>query len=98
MYTHIGGGRTVKNSRVIGVFDLETASIGKGTKIFLKTMQSEGREESVSPDLPRSVILADAGEGGEGQLLFVSPISAATLQKRGGLSQTAAIKSDWEKL
>jgi len=45
-------------------------------------MQKSGRVLSVSSDLPRSVILADDESGSDVQL-FVSPISAATIYKRG---------------
>ncbi|HNX13710.1 MAG TPA: DUF370 domain-containing protein [Oscillospiraceae bacterium] len=82
MFTHIGNDVNVKTSRIIGVFDIDTASYGKGTKLFLEKMQKSGRVLSVSSDLPRSVILADDESGSDVQL-FVSPISAATIYKRG---------------
>jgi len=45
-------------------------------------MQKSGRVLTISTDLPRSVILADDESGNDVQL-FVSPISAATIYKRG---------------
>jgi len=45
-------------------------------------MQKSGRVLTISPDLPRSVILADDESGSDVQL-FVSPISTATIAKRG---------------
>ena len=82
MFMHIGNDVNVKTSRIIGVFDIDTASYGKGTKLFLEKMQKSGRVLTISPDLPRSVILADDESGTDVQL-FVSPISSATIYKRG---------------
>ena len=82
MYMHIGNDVSVKTAKIIGIFDIDTASYGKGTKIFLEKMQKSGRVLTISPDLPRSVILADDESGNDVQL-FVSPISTATIAKRG---------------
>lgn len=79
---HIGNDVNVKTAKIIGIFDIETASYGKGTKLFLEKMQKSGRVLAISPDLPRSVILADDESGSDVQL-FVSPISTATIAKRG---------------
>lgn len=79
---HIGSDVNVKTAKIIGIFDIDTASYGKGTKIFLEKMQKSGRVLTISPDLPRSVILADDESGSDVQL-FVSPISTATIAKRG---------------
>lgn len=79
---HIGNDVNVKTAKIIGIFDIETASYGKGTKLFLEKMQKSGRVLAISPDLPRSVILADDESGNDVQL-FVSPISTATIAKRG---------------
>ena len=82
MFTHIGNDVNVRTDRIIGVFDIDTASYGKGTKILLEKMQKSGRVLTISTELPRSVILADNESGNDVQL-FVSPISSATIAKRG---------------
>lgn len=79
---HIGNDVNVRAAKIIGIFDIDTASYGKGTKIFLEKMQKSRRVLTISPDLPRSVILAD-DESGRDVSLYVSPISTATIAKRG---------------
>lgn len=82
MFTHLGNDVNVRTNRIIGVFDLDTASYGRGTINFLEKMQKSGRVLTISAELPRSVILAYDESGSDVQL-YVSPISAATIQKRG---------------
>jgi peroxiredoxin len=79
---HIGNDVNVKTAKIIGIFDIDTASYGKGTKVFLEKMQKSGRVLTISSDLPRSVILADDESGNDVQL-YVSPISTVTIAKRG---------------
>lgn len=82
MYTHLGGDRVVRDSEIIGFFNLETASIGKATRELFRRMETEGRVENVSFELPRSFTLCT--ERIKGDKLYISQISAATLAKRQG--------------
>lgn len=84
MFTHIGNDVNIRTDRIIGVFDIDTASYGKGTKLFLEKMQKSGRVLNISSELPRSVILVDNESANDVQL-FVSPISSMTISKRGAV-------------
>ena len=52
MYLHAGNGRTVRTRDVIGIFDLDNASMAAGTRRMLTEMQREGRVESAAEELP----------------------------------------------
>ena len=59
MFLHIGNGKSVKKKDVIGIFDLDTATITKTGKDFINRMQRDGKVEYDDDDLPRSFVLVD---------------------------------------
>ena len=80
MYLHIGNGRSIRKRDVIGVFDLDTATVSGITKKFINSNQQKGKVEYADSDLPRSFVLAD-GEGGV--KIRLSRISTVGLRQRG---------------
>ena len=63
MYLHIGNKKSVKKEKIIGIFDLDTATVSKPGKGFINGMEKKGKVEYDDTDLPRSFILTD--EDGE---------------------------------
>ena len=63
MYLHIGNKKSVKKKDIIGIFDLDTATVSKAGKDFIGRMQKEGRLEYDDFDLPRSFVLISEDEG-----------------------------------
>ena len=59
MYLHIGNGKSVKKKDVIGIFDLDTATITKTGKDFINRYERAGKVEYDDYDLPRSFILVE---------------------------------------
>ena len=59
MYLHVGNGKTVKRKDVIGIFDLDSATVSKVTKDFVNRKEKEGNLEYDYSDLPRSFVLVD---------------------------------------
>ena len=57
MYLHIGNGKIIKEEEIIGIFDLDTATVSKETKKFISSREKNGRIEYTDSDLPRSFIL-----------------------------------------
>lgn len=57
MYLHIGKGKTLKDKDIIGIFDLDTATVSEKTKEFLNKKEKEKLTEYADFDLPRSFIL-----------------------------------------
>ena len=59
MFLHIGNGKSVRKKDIIGIFDLDTATITKTGKDFINRMQRQGDVEYNDDDLPRSFLLID---------------------------------------
>ena len=57
MFLHIGNGKSVKKRDIIGIFDLDTATISKTSKDFISKNQRLGKIEYNDSDLPRTFIL-----------------------------------------
>lgn len=57
MFVHIGNGKSVKKKDIIGIFDLDSATVTKTGKDFLGRKEREGLVEYEDLDLPRSFIL-----------------------------------------
>lgn len=79
MYIHLGENISVSDKNVLGIFDLENTTIGKGTKAFLDRATAEGRVVNVSMEMPKSFIICS--EKGR-EIVYISQISVATLRKR----------------
>lgn len=80
MYLHIGNGKSIKKEKIIGIFDLDTATVSKVTKKYISDCEKQGKIEYTDFDLPRSFILVD-GEFG-GYEVKLSRISAQGLKQR----------------
>ena len=79
MYLHIGNEQILRKEDIIGIFDIENASVSKFTKEFLSRSQQEGQVVSVTADLPKSIIVWE--RNGE-RRLYLSQLAPATLRKR----------------
>ena len=79
MYLHIGNGKNIRRRDVIGIFDLDTATVSSITKKFINMNEKEGRIEYNDADLPRSFVLTE--ENGEYKIKL-SRISSSGLKAR----------------
>lgn len=92
MYLHLGQETLVNTDDVVGLFDLDSTTLGKKTREFLAKAESEGRVVNVSTELPKSFVLVSpqkrpgAPPPKQGQRLYISQLSALTLKKRLGYS------------
>ncbi len=57
MYLHVGNGRTIKKRCIIGIFDLDTATVSPSSKTMMQHMSRDGRVAYTDDDLPRSFVL-----------------------------------------
>lgn len=57
MYLHIGNKKSVKKKDIIGIFDLDTATVTKTGKDFINRLERSGSVEYDDDDLPRSFVL-----------------------------------------
>lgn len=78
MYISIGNDMAVRQSAIIGIFDIDNTSTSKRTRAFLEKAEKEGR---VIPcdDLPKAFILS--AEYGLSRI-HLTALSTQTLEKR----------------
>ena len=78
MYLSIGNDMAVRESSIIGIFDMDNTSTSKRTRDFLARAQQEGAIISCD-DLPKSyIVTVEYGM----MKVYESTLSAATLEKR----------------
>ena len=81
MYLRVEENIVVNTKDIIGIFDLDTTTVSKPTRDYLKTMQKGGNVVNVSYDLPKSFVITCKKKSNK-KTMFISPISTATLLKR----------------
>lgn len=80
MYLHIGGDTALNTDEIIGLFDLDGASQGRGTLAYLQKREKDGLLASVREDImPRSFVITE-NRGRE--IVYLSPVTTGTLVKR----------------
>ena len=79
MYLHAGNGRTIRRRDIIGIFDMDNATVSSITRRMLSDMQKQGRVESAALELPKAFILYRDGTSTK---LCLSPLSSAALHGR----------------
>ena len=78
MYLPIGNDMSVRESSIIGIFDMDNTSTSKRTRDFLNRAQQEGAIISCD-DLPKSyIVTVEYGM----MKVYESTLSAVTLEKR----------------
>ncbi|MBO4229997.1 MAG: DUF370 domain-containing protein [Clostridia bacterium] len=87
-HLHIGNNRTVRQDEIVGIFDMDTATVASSTKRFLIGMQKKGRILDVSGELPKSFLLAGPPCSAFGRIepafVYFSQLSPPTLMQRSG--------------
>lgn len=82
IYLNVGGGKSIRERDVIGIFDMDTSTVSPVTRKFLSEADRAKRTESPSYDIPKSFIVYRA-ENGETRVCF-SQFSSASLFGRMG--------------
>ena len=78
MYLSIGNDMAVRDSSILGIFDLDNTSTSKRTRAFLEAAEKEGQVVPCE-DLPKSFVLTSEYGFTRVHLTALSP---ATLEKR----------------
>lgn len=79
MYLHVGNKKSIKKEKIIGIFDLDTATVSGISKDFINRKQKEGLVEYDDENLPRSFLLYE--EDGR-SIVKLSRISTVGLKIR----------------
>ena len=75
MYLHIGEDTLIKDKEIIGIFDMDTSTVNKATRDYLKKAETDKRVIYVNYDLPKCFVVTD-------DKVYVSPINTGTLNNR----------------
>lgn len=79
MYLHLGEDASVFQKDIIGIFDLDTASLEKRTKEFLASCQKGGVVVNIGKELPKSFIVLEKNKK---TTVYISPLNTKTLEGR----------------
>lgn len=85
MYLHLGQDQVVRTEDIIGIFDLDTTTIGKATRDYLARAEKAGEVINITDDLPKTFVVCCTQESGKCQrkeTVYISQISSPTLRKR----------------
>ena len=85
MYIPIGNDMSVRDSAIIGIFDLDKCSYSKRTRDYLAAADKEGVVLDISGDIPKSFVVCDHPY--HPQIVYLSQLNPATLQKRAESSK-----------
>ena len=81
MYLHIGNGITVRRKNIIGIFDLDTATVSSITRNYINVNEKLGNIIYGDTDLPRAFILhEEIKENDKKYKIKLSRISASGLK------------------
>ena len=73
MYLHIGNGECIKIKDIVGIFDLDTATVSNNTKKYISKKQKENSVEYTDTDLPRSFVIVKNEKKEKVKLSRISP-------------------------
>lgn len=57
LYLHAGGNRNIRKDEILGIFDLDHATVSRVTKQFLSCAEKRGEVELISEELPKSFLV-----------------------------------------
>ncbi len=89
MYLHAGNNRIIRKKDIIGIFDLDNATVSAITKKFLITAERDGRLESINEEIPKSFLLFSE-KNNKNAKICISQISSLALLSR--IRKTKGIK------
>ena len=79
MYLHLGNETVIRQSDIIGIFDLDNSTISAKTREFLANAQTNGQIINVSSELPKSFdVCRESGS----VKIYICQLSPVTLSKR----------------
>lgn len=76
MFIHAGKSKNLRSASIIGIFDADSATVGRDTKKFLSKKQDSGNLITISDELPKAFVLCDDGN------VYFTQLSVKTLADR----------------
>ncbi len=85
MYLHLGNDYVVNDKDIIGIFDIERASVSQITKQFLAGASKNARVVTCSYEMPKSFVVCLDKDLTE--TVYISQLACSTLLKRHSKKQ-----------
>ncbi|MBR1778943.1 MAG: DUF370 domain-containing protein [Clostridia bacterium] len=82
IFIQLGKNKVVSAGDIIGIFDLDTTTIKRTTRDFLKNNERQKKVEVISDEIPRSFVICKKEKAPRSDMkVILSPLNAATLNK-----------------
>ncbi len=81
VFLHIGSDQEIVARNVIGILNLDTLEKSKISQEFIKKAKDNHWIQNLSQDSPKSIVITEENQK---IILYLSPISSKTLQRRIG--------------
>ncbi|MBE6543123.1 MAG: hypothetical protein E7675_01850 [Ruminococcaceae bacterium] len=78
-YLNVGNNRSIPVSGIVGIFDMDSTTVSRYMRDWLRQCQNEGTIISVATTIPKTVILYDDGVG---RSVWFSSFSSSVLRSR----------------
>ena len=79
MFLHVGNNKNIRISSIVGIFDMDNATVSSITRKYLSAKQKNGAVESAIEEIPKSFVLYI--DKGEYRICF-SQLSSSALKGR----------------
>ena len=79
MYLNLGGAVLVRRESIVGVFDLDTSTVGGITKQFLRDCEKNGYVTTVGDGIPKAFVLTVENNTPR---VYITTLSAQSLKGR----------------
>ncbi len=77
MYVHAGNNRIIRKRDILGIFDMDTATMAPATREYLRAAEKEDRMVNIKEEIPKSFIVTCKEKGKT--IVYVSQISSSAL-------------------
>jgi len=61
MYLHLGNNKIIRHQDIVGIFDLDNATVSSVSRAYLRQAQKAGRLVSITDEIPKSMVLTTDG-------------------------------------
>ena len=82
MYLHAGNNKIIRTKSIIGIFDMDNATMGADTRAFLKATEKKGNLELSKEEIPKSFILYEKDDTASVCISQLSTLSLASRIKK----------------
>ena len=61
MFLHVGNNKNIREKDIVGIFDMDNATVSTITRKFLSEAQKKGSVESANDEIPKSFVIYKSG-------------------------------------